>query len=243
MVYHGFIGTERERKYLVNCNPAYFAAKATCEVVSENHYLNLPSEWKLRPEICTNGMRILRLWEEHSGQLLFETLIDPSLKTILPESFKSIDCHSNRLEARIRHVDGQNYFFSLKIRGRDAETRYKLEIPIPESAVDILRPYLAEKITKHCYHIEENGIHWEISRFGEPVKGLVIAERELAPHETGEEAKPLWLGQEITQMPAYYSRNLAAHGIPGDFMRLTANHRSIACMDASCGGSSAPPAR
>ncbi len=110
---------------------------------------------------------------------------------------------------RVR-IKGDKAF--LTIKGKvEGITRPEFEYLIPlEDAQELLNlcePYLIEKIR---YHIQYEGLLWEVDVFKGINEGLVVAEIELESEDQTFE-KPDWVGEEVTQDFRYYNSNLTRH--------------------------------
>jgi len=111
---------------------------------------------------------------------------------------------------RVRSA-GRNGF--LTIKGATVEyTRLEFEYPIPLKDAEKMLDALCEHplIEKQRYHVEHDGVVWEIDVFKGENKGLIVAEVELE-NETQEFDIPDWAGQEVSKDPRYYNANLVKH--------------------------------
>ncbi|MCX7593192.1 MAG: CYTH domain-containing protein [Fischerella sp.] len=111
---------------------------------------------------------------------------------------------------RVRIAGNQGY---LTIKGPSIKySRSEFEYPIPiEDAQEMLetlceRPFI-EKIR---YKVKWGGLIWEIDEFEGVNKGLILAEVELND-EKQEIELPSWIGEEVSDNPRYYNRNLVKY--------------------------------
>ncbi len=108
---------------------------------------------------------------------------------------------------RIRTIDDKGF---LTIKSSVVGiSRYEFEYEIPFDEASFMletlckKPLLKKERTKILY----NNFLWEVDRFLEENKGLVIAEVELEKEEQNPEL-PSWIGEEVTGDPKYYNSNL-----------------------------------
>lgn len=99
----------------------------------------------------------------------------------------------------------------LTVKGKTAGfTRPEFEYPIPlEDAQQMLGLALAT-VDKVRHEVDIDGRVWEIDEFLGDNAGLILAELELK--DEGEQfARPAWLGEEVSSVPAYFNSALATH--------------------------------
>ncbi|MEI8116110.1 MAG: CYTH domain-containing protein [Flavobacteriia bacterium] len=96
----------------------------------------------------------------------------------------------------------------LTIKMGQGITRNEFEYMIPVSdAEEMIEKAALRCLEKDRYVIHYKGNEWEIDVFKGKYEGLVLAEIELAD-ENDEIEFPSWIGQEVTNDPAYLNVNL-----------------------------------
>jgi len=96
----------------------------------------------------------------------------------------------------------------LTIKMGQGITRNEFEYMIPVSdAEEMIEKAALRCLEKDRYVIHYKGNEWEIDEFKGKYEGLVLAEIELAD-ENDEIEFPSWIGQEVTNDPAYLNVNL-----------------------------------
>jgi len=96
----------------------------------------------------------------------------------------------------------------LTIKMGQGITRNEFEYMIPVSdAEEMIEKVALRCLEKDRYVIHYKGNEWEIDVFKGKYEGLVLAEIELAD-ENDEIEFPSWIGQEVTNDPAYLNVNL-----------------------------------
>jgi CYTH domain-containing protein len=116
---------------------------------------------------------------------------------------------STDIERSVRvRIIGQKGYLTIKGKTINAtRTEFEYEISF-EDATEMLgnlcqRPL----IEKNRYILKENDLVWEIDEFWGDNEGLIIAEVELVDVDK-EIRLPEWIGEEVTDDPAYYNVNL-----------------------------------
>lgn len=107
---------------------------------------------------------------------------------------------------RVRIKGDKGY---LTIKGKtigDTRAEYEYEIPV-EDARAMLELALPGVITKHRYIVPYKGYTWEVDKFTGRLEGLVTAEIELTESQHDYPLPP-FVGEEVTDNPAYYNSNL-----------------------------------
>lgn len=110
------------------------------------------------------------------------------------------------LKASVRlRIGGEQAWLNIK-SAELGTRRLEFEYPVPladaQAMLDALR--LGSAIDKTRYHVAHAGHTWEIDVFHGDNNGLVVAEIELAS-EDEDFARPPWLGEEVSDDPAYYN--------------------------------------
>lgn len=107
---------------------------------------------------------------------------------------------------RVRLADDQG-FITVKSRNRGA-VRNEWEYPIPAADVrEMLELSQTRVIDKTRHLVPYGGLTWEVDVFHSH-PGLVLAEVELPAADTPVDLPP-WIGEEVTDNPAYFNSNLA----------------------------------
>lgn len=114
---------------------------------------------------------------------------------------------------RVRTVEksatGEQHGY-LTIKGKAVElTRpeYEYEIPLQDAHEMLDRLCQRPLIEKIRYRLPVGDVVWEVDEFLGDNAGLVVAEVELASADQPF-AKPIWLGQEVTDDPRYLNASL-----------------------------------
>lgn len=107
---------------------------------------------------------------------------------------------------RVRIADTQG-FLAVKSRNHGAE-RNEWEYEIPHAdALEMLKLSQSRVIDKTRYLVPFEGFTWEVDLFHSH-PGLALAEVELPGADTPI-SLPAWIGQEVTDNPAYYNSALS----------------------------------
>jgi len=115
---------------------------------------------------------------------------------------------TDRLSARVRVVDGQAAFLTIKSAEPGlVRAEYEYALPV-EDALELVELRQGQMIEKTRHIVEIADARWEVDVFSGTHQGLVIAEIELADADAVFE-QPEWLGREVTADPSYYNANLA----------------------------------
>lgn len=131
--------------------------------------------------------------------------------------FKLDDQTVFRLRSRSNGADKRAYITIKRFTG-NAERNQEFEIEIPQRRVDALKhAFLVNTVRKIRHEIEYAGRIWEVDVFKDHLKGLIMAEIEVATEsEFAEIEKNLLpgLGQNVTQDRRYSNEMLGRNGIP-----------------------------
>lgn len=107
---------------------------------------------------------------------------------------------------RVRIFDKRG-FITVKTRNKGA-SRHEWEFEIPVSDASEMLCACIRMLEKVRYIVDEpSGLRWEVDVFSGRLNGLRLAEIELPSEDTHFE-KPSFLGDEVTDNPAYYNSNL-----------------------------------
>lgn len=88
-------------------------------------------------------------------------------------------------------------------------TRAEYDYPMPTAdAEEILRTLCVGRVDKTRHIVEHQGHTWEIDEFEGDNAGLIVAEIELED-AAQRFARPVWLGEEVTDQHRYYNHALA----------------------------------
>ena len=130
---------------------------------------------------------------------------DDSWKAACTHSVKVRDgliAASQGRKARVRIIDGKG---TLAVKGEEHGTvraEFEYSIPIGD-AEEMLRTMCGDSILeKTRYFVPHAGLTWEVDVYDGVLKGIVIAEVELA-RENQPVALPAWIGTEVTNNPNY----------------------------------------
>ena len=85
---------------------------------------------------------------------------------------------------------------------------YEYEIPLSDAQEILNNLCVKPLIEKTRYFVMHENHQWEIDEFEGENAGLIVAEIELDSLDEAF-AKPVWLGEEVTQDLRYYNNNLA----------------------------------
>lgn len=127
------------------------------------------------------------------------------------QRFRQAYLSSNDISSvRVRIADERRAWISIKTSYHGI-SRDEFEYPIPVAdACQLLQLRESEIIEKHRYHVDFEGLTWEIDEFAGSNAGLVIAEVELED-EVQAVTLPDWIGQEVTGDRRYQNSQLAQH--------------------------------
>jgi CYTH domain-containing protein len=115
---------------------------------------------------------------------------------------------------RLRLKDNKGYL-TVKENGNTQLVRAEFEYEIPEGdAVQMLRDFCSEVITKVRNYVEVGGHTWEIDEFFGDNEGLITAEIELDDPDEDFEV-PEWAGEEVTEQKKYSNFQLALRPYKG----------------------------
>jgi adenylate cyclase len=106
---------------------------------------------------------------------------------------------------RIR-VRGDQAFLTIKMGKGVTRNEFEYLISVND-AEEMIEKAALLCLEKERYVIQNNGNDWEIDVFKGKYQGLVLAEIELA-NENDEIELPSWIGEEVTNDPAYLNVNL-----------------------------------
>ncbi|MBZ8131718.1 CYTH domain-containing protein [Afifella sp. IM 167] len=118
-------------------------------------------------------------------------------------------CNDERANLRVRIVDGEKAYLTIK-SGRGL-TREEWEYAIPlEDAGELMEKCAGRLIEKTRHLIRRHDLTFEVDVFAGANEGLVIAEVELT-HDRQEFERPSWLGEEVTGDGRYTNASLSQH--------------------------------
>lgn len=108
---------------------------------------------------------------------------------------------------RVR-IFGERAFLTVKGKNSGASRlEFEYEIPLAD-ANELLSLCEGKVIEKRRYYVEYEGFTWEVDRFEGALSPLVIAEIEIHSESTTYPL-PSFVGQNVTDDPAYYNSNLS----------------------------------
>jgi CYTH domain-containing protein len=113
---------------------------------------------------------------------------------------------------RIRIHDAKTALLTLKFgTGTRERDEFEYEIPPPDAAE--MQAFALGNVEKTRHLVEHDGHVFEIDEFHGALEGLVMAELE-TPEAADVAALPGWIGEEVTDDPAYTNASLATVGRP-----------------------------
>lgn len=117
---------------------------------------------------------------------------------------------SKQASVRVR-IEGDKALLNIKSATLGIYRR-EYEYPIPMQDANELLNELCEQplIEKVRYHVQDGGHTWEIDVFAGDNEGLIVAEIELESEQSTFN-KPDWVGEEVSDDPAYYNVSLVKH--------------------------------
>ena len=133
----------------------------------------------------------------------------------LVQGYLSLD-PSATIRIRLQQEEDSNKnlaFLTIKGRGLVGRDEFEYEIPF-EEAQQMLKLSQTSLVEKRRYILPAevqngtSGLKWELDIFEGANSGLITAEIEL-PNEFSHFKRPDWLGQEVTEDPAYKNSSLA----------------------------------
>ncbi len=139
---------------------------------------------------------------------------DNSYKTMSAESYNIAQGYlSRKPEATVRvRTKGAKGFLTVKGKNSGCErNEWEYEIPLSDAS-EMLNLCEAPIIEKTRYIVNFSGKRWEIDEFHGFLTGLTIAEIELTDSSDSFSLPP-FIGEEVTDNPAYYNSNLTTSAI------------------------------
>lgn len=114
---------------------------------------------------------------------------------------------------RVRIRDGAEARLTLKF-GAGTRERDEFEYTIPLSDALGMRAFaMGRPVEKTRYLVEHGGHCFEVDEFHGGLEGLLLAELE-TPEAASVSVLPQWIGEEVTDDPAYTNASLATTGLP-----------------------------
>jgi adenylate cyclase len=110
-------------------------------------------------------------------------------------------------EVRVRLIDGESAFVTIKTDGGITREEYEYPIP-PEDARDLLRLTPWSVVAKTRYKLPLDRLVWEIDFYEGDNAGLWSAEVELES-EDAPVTLPAWLADEVTEQRRFNNVSLA----------------------------------
>ena len=108
---------------------------------------------------------------------------------------------------RVR-IAGDTGFLTIKgLTENSQRAEFEYAIPFDDAKWMLDRLCKQPLIEKMRFKIEYKGLIWEVDEFLGENQGLVLAEVEL-PTPDQEIALPDWIGEDVTEIEAYYNANL-----------------------------------
>ncbi len=107
---------------------------------------------------------------------------------------------------RIRTKNDKAYLTVKTKNIGDMRNEFEYEIPFAD-AQKLLDVCLQPVIEKVRYIVEHKGFRWEVDEFKGKLDGICLAEIEL-PNSTTKYERPMFIGENVTGNPAYYTSNI-----------------------------------
>jgi adenylate cyclase len=111
--------------------------------------------------------------------------------------------HEKSVRIRVR---SEKAFLTIKMGKGVTRNEFEYSIPVSE-AEEMIEKSSLRCLEKERFVIEYQGAVWEIDVFKGKYEGLVLAEIELND-ENQDIQLPAWIGEEVTNDPAYLNVNL-----------------------------------
>ncbi len=108
--------------------------------------------------------------------------------------------------------DSRKAYITIKGAGLIGRDEFEYDIPF-EEAEPLLSLAKSSLVSKTRYHLPVKGapdLKWELDIFEGDNAGLVVAELEMPTADFAFE-RPAWLGQDVSEDPAYKNAALARH--------------------------------
>lgn len=116
--------------------------------------------------------------------------------------------HESGMTSRVR-IAGDEGFLTLKGKAKGlVRDEWEYSIPKDEAEEILAKHAVGRLIHKTRYAVPFGGHTWEVDVFEQELKGLVVAEIELA-HAAERFQRPHWVGVEVTLNKAFTNKNLA----------------------------------
>lgn len=126
-------------------------------------------------------------------------------RTEITQTYLSVD--PERI-VRVR-IAGEKACLTIKsITEGSMLSRREWELPLAlEVARELMTASIPGKILKTRHYVPSGKHMFEVDVFHDKNEGLIVAEIELSQPEE-DFIRPVWLGKEVTDNPAYYNSNL-----------------------------------
>jgi adenylate cyclase len=144
-------------------------------------------------------------------------LVDSAKLPDLPEGARLIQgylCFEPTVRVRTEEgpADQRKAYITIKGEGLVGRDEFEYDIPF-EEATNLLQLAQSSLVSKTRYKLplkEHPGLKWELDIFEGDNAGLTVVELEM-PDEAFDFPRPEWLGQEVTENPAYKNASLSRH--------------------------------
>ena len=144
-------------------------------------------------------------------------LVRRELLPPLPEGARLVQGYlGTQPTVRVRTEEGPGdrslAYLTIKGPGLVGRDEFEYEIPL-EEARELLKLAQGSLVSKTRYRLPVEGapgLKWELDVFDGENAGLIVAEIELPAEDTPFE-RPEWLGEDVTEDPAYKNAALAFH--------------------------------
>lgn len=133
---------------------------------------------------------------------LWKALVKPEPIRIV-QAYLSDDAHCT---VRVR-IKGEKGFVTIKGKTVGiSRSEYEYEIPLADANA-MIAEFCQKQLSKERYEIQIGKHTWEVDVFHGKLAPLVVAEIELASEDESFEL-PDWVGEEVSDDPAYYNSKL-----------------------------------
>jgi len=121
----------------------------------------------------------------------------------------AMNAGTQKASVRVRIAGGEAF---LNIKSRElGHTRQEFDYPIPVADAEaLLKLCVGGLIEKTRHYIRHAGFLWELDVFEGENAGLIVAELEM-PDADHTFPRPDWLGDDVTEDPAYKNSALSQH--------------------------------
>lgn len=167
--------------------------------IERKFLVNKKKELILKFFLFKNRKKVLNIQQGYLNEIPLEF---PSI------SFTKEEAEEVFKDGGVCRVRIQNNEAYLTVKGKTVGiSRIELEDKIPYEYGKALIYSSGKKIVKNRYEYIYKGKKWEIDKFLDKNKGLILCEIELESEDESFE-KPCFVGEEVSENPKYYNNNL-----------------------------------